>query len=107
GAGLDQITLALWRGTTGKDTNSISADPLYTSSTNLLPVSGSPLTQAGVSGTGITTDILGNARGNPPTIAAYEIAPPAVTHTPSPTPTATNTPCPFGNYASTQTTGAI
>ena len=31
----EQLTLAAWRTTTGKDANSVSADPLFVSSSNL------------------------------------------------------------------------
>ena len=70
----DRATLASWQSATTQDANSISADPLFNSSTNLSPNPGSPVLAAGVTGTGITTDILGTSRGTPPSIGAYEAA---------------------------------
>ncbi len=68
----DQLTLAAWRTATGKDANSISADPLYTSSTVLLPTLGSPLSYAGTP-VPVTVDITGAPRSATlPTIGAYE-----------------------------------
>ena len=67
-----RTTLAAWRTETGKDTNSISADPLFNTTTNLQPQIGSPVLAAGQSIAGITSDILGVLRGSPPTIGAYE-----------------------------------
>ncbi|HMC99073.1 MAG TPA: hypothetical protein VKH37_02940, partial [Ferruginibacter sp.] len=84
--GANQTTIANWRTASGQDVNSISADPLYNNSTNLQPQTGSPLVNAGVTGTGVTIDYLGIARGATPTIGAYEQAldgaPPVITYTP-------------------------
>lgn len=66
------LTLADWRTATSQDLNSISADPLFVSNTDLRPYSGSPVLGAGVQIAGITTDFLGVTRGNPPSIGAYE-----------------------------------
>src|SRR5207249_11170588 len=75
-AGTDRTSLAAWQTETGKDTpNSISADPLFTSASNLRPQAASPLIGAGQTIGGITTDIDGNTRQSPPTIGAYEAVP--------------------------------
>jgi hypothetical protein len=65
-------TLAEWQTASSVDANSISADPMFVSGTDLRPIVGSPLIGAGLTIAGITTDILGDTRGEPPTIAAYE-----------------------------------
>ena len=71
----DRPNLAAWQNETGKDTpNSFSADPLFVSASFLRPQVGSPLLGAGQSIAGITTDIVGDPRGNPPTVGAYELA---------------------------------
>ena len=78
-------TLNAWKSVTGKEANSKSADPLYTSTTNLRPSLGSPLLAGGTVISGITTDMLGITRGTPPSIGAYEqgvdAAGPAITYT--------------------------
>ena len=53
-------------------TANIGADPLFVSSTNLHVQAGSPVVGAGVAVPGLTTDITGAMRANPPTIGAYE-----------------------------------
>jgi len=70
------LDLAAWKTATGQDVNSISGNPLYTSTTNLLPLSGSPAVGAATPLTGIVDiDILGNARSlTTPTLGAYELA---------------------------------
>ena len=70
-----------WQTVTGGDTHSISADPLYTSSGNLLPTTGSPLIGVATPLPGIVeTDILNNPRNAlNPTMGAYELAPPVTT----------------------------
>ena len=69
-----RTNLAAWKTATGKDISSISADPLFTSSSNLLPLPGSPAIGAGASVIGITTDIVGATRSiTAPTIGAYEV----------------------------------
>lgn len=65
-------TIAQWKTATGQDANSISADPLYSSATNLVLQSGSPALNTGTPITGITTDINGAIRGNPPAMGAFE-----------------------------------
>ena len=70
----DRPSFTAWRNETGKDASSISVDPLFASGTNLRPQLGSPLLGAGQTIAGITTDIVGDTRGDPPTIGAYENA---------------------------------
>ncbi len=79
-AGTDYANLNEWK-TPSRDNNSISADPLFTSTTYLLPLAGSPLIDKAQTIAGYTTDILGITRNaSTPTIGAYEIAPPACTN---------------------------
>jgi hypothetical protein len=68
----DQTTLAAWQSVTLQDSNSISLNPEFMSNLDYRPQSTSPLLDAGVTIPGITTDILGDLRGEPPTIGAYE-----------------------------------
>ena len=68
----DVLTLADWQTATSQDANSISADPIFVSNLDYRPQSVSPLLGSGVPVAGITTDILGDPRGTPPTIGAYE-----------------------------------
>lgn len=71
--GIDYATLTDWQTATGKDANSISADPMFTSSANLFPQNYA--LNAGTPVTGITTDITGITRDAvAPTIGAYEIS---------------------------------
>ena len=72
--GGDQTNLAAWQAATGQDANSIAADPLFVSSTDLRPFVSSPVLGAGVTIAGITSDFLGVTRGTPPTVGAYENA---------------------------------
>lgn len=68
-----QTTLTALNTASGnKMPNLISADPLYTSSQNLLAASPS-LSGAGTPIALVTTDILNAARSNPPTIGANEV----------------------------------
>ena len=70
--GTDRSTLALWQSATGKDTNSISADPQFASTTNLHISRTSPGTPSPVENfTGatigsVTTDFDNDTRANPP-----------------------------------------
>ncbi|HAY34950.1 MAG TPA: hypothetical protein PK536_05630 [Ignavibacteria bacterium] len=71
----DKIDLADWQTASGKDSNSISADPLFISSVNLHIDTAvySPVNAAGIPITGITYDIDGNARSlTAPDIGADE-----------------------------------
>lgn len=70
-------TLADWQAATGQDANSKAVDPLFVSATNLHLQAGSPLIDAAVAGTGITTDIDGETRGALPDIGADEVSAPA------------------------------
>ncbi|TVQ79988.1 MAG: T9SS C-terminal target domain-containing protein [Flavobacteriales bacterium] len=58
----------------GNDANSVSADPLYVASNNLIPLNGA-LDGAGVAFPTVTTDITGATRATPPDIGAYEFVP--------------------------------
>lgn len=62
--GTDILTLADWRTATGRDSNSVSADPMFVSPTNLHIISYLPnvLDSAGTPIAGITTDIDGDVR---------------------------------------------
>lgn len=83
----NQATLANLQTATGKDANSISADPLFNNpASNLQPQIGSPLVGAGIP-VSVLIDILGVTRsGSTPTIGAYEnvidTAGPVITYTP-------------------------
>ena len=85
--GADVTTLADWRTATTQDANSISADPLFVSPTNLHIQTGiaGPVDSAGIPIAGITDDIDGEARhATFPDIGADEftltiVAPPSIT----------------------------
>jgi hypothetical protein len=64
--------LATWQTLTSQEANSISNDPIFVSNLDYRPQSVSPLLAAGLTISGITTDILGALRGTPPTIGAFE-----------------------------------
>jgi hypothetical protein len=70
----DYATMPAWRTASGRDANSISADPQYVGNTDLhvrLDVS-SPLNNAGTTISGITTDYDGDLRMAVPDIGADE-----------------------------------
>jgi hypothetical protein len=71
-------TLADWQAASGKDVHSISADPLYTSATNLMPTNYA-IGKKGTQVTGVTTDFAQVIRTNPPDIGAYEFGVAATT----------------------------
>jgi CSLREA domain-containing protein len=73
----DRATLLAWQTATLKDLNSKSADPLFTSATDLHITSGSsPASNAGTPIAGITTDIDGETRSAlTPDIGADEFTP--------------------------------
>lgn len=74
---LNRVTLLNWQVATGKDANSISVDPQFTSVTNLIPLNTALI--AGTPIAGYTTDFVGTLRGTPPTMGAYEmVLPPKV-----------------------------
>jgi trimeric autotransporter adhesin len=65
--------LTAWRTATNQDFNSISQNPVFVSEINdFRPQHVSPLLNAGVTLSDVTTDILGITRGLPPTLGAYE-----------------------------------
>ncbi len=70
--GANQADLTAWQTATTQDANSISANPLFTTATNLAPQAGSPLLFAGTNIPAVTEDFNGYGRNNPPTIGAYE-----------------------------------
>jgi hypothetical protein len=81
---LDQSTLVAWQLATGQDTNSVSADPLFTNPTGAtgsidFHVAASAINNAGLTVAGITTDYDGLTRTNPPDIGAYEFSLPTIT----------------------------
>lgn len=67
-----QANLATLNATISGGANSISSDPLYNSTTNLQPSTGSPVLAAGITIGGVSTDIQGVTRGGSPSIGAYE-----------------------------------
>jgi hypothetical protein len=70
-------TLADWQTATGQDANSLNADPLLATNTNLQPLPGSPVLGAGTAIAGIDVDILDVDRDDTtPSIGAYENAAP-------------------------------
>ncbi len=76
GTGTDRADLAAWQAATGKDANSISADPLFTSTTDLHLLTGSPAINAGTN-VGVTIDIDGQARDAMPDMGADEFGSPS------------------------------
>ncbi|MGA9997225.1 MAG: hypothetical protein WBP93_17535 [Pyrinomonadaceae bacterium] len=70
--GVDHTTLTAWRSSTQNDVNSLSVDPQFISASNLDLPGASPMVGAGQTIAGVTFDILGRGRANPPTIGAYE-----------------------------------
>ena len=68
----DKLTLADWQTATSQDANSLSEDPLFTSTANLLPTNAA--LNIGTPVAGITEDIMGLTRNIlTPTLGAYEI----------------------------------
>ncbi|MCX6249352.1 MAG: hypothetical protein NTX61_01230 [Bacteroidetes bacterium] len=87
--GVADFTLADWQDDTGQDPHSISADPLFISSTDLRLNFGSPAVRTAIPIPGYTTDFLGNTRsGTTPTPGAYEnavdVSGPVISYTPVP-----------------------
>ncbi|MFL6529342.1 MAG: beta strand repeat-containing protein, partial [Chthoniobacterales bacterium] len=72
----NSATLANWQAATGKETNSISADPLFSASTNLHINCGSPVIALGVPIGGLTTDFDGQTRDAVPEMGADELVAP-------------------------------
>ncbi|MDO7845441.1 T9SS type A sorting domain-containing protein [Hymenobacter sp. M29] len=80
--GADAATLAALQTATGKDANSISTDPIFTSATNLLPIS--PAVASAGTPLPITIDFAGNTRSTTaPSLGAYQFVPQAVDVAPS------------------------
>lgn len=76
--GSARTSLSAWQTATGRDANSLFADPLYTSATDLHLQAGTPAKNAGTPIAGVTVDFDGNPRSaNRPEIGADEIAPEA------------------------------
>jgi hypothetical protein len=71
-AGTDYANLAAWRAAVAQDANSIEADPLFTSDTDLHISGASPAWHAGVTIPGISIDIDGETRAATPSIGADE-----------------------------------
>ena len=67
---VNYVTLPEWRAYTGKESNSINADPMFVSETDLHP------TNPALNNVGtylVPQDLAGVARNNPPDVGAYEI----------------------------------
>ena len=72
-AGTDITTMAGIRAFSGMDASSISSNPLYNASNNLIPAINSPLLAAGTYISSVLTDYTGTSRStSTPTIGAYE-----------------------------------
>jgi hypothetical protein len=69
-------TLPSWQTGTGLDPNSISANPLYVSSTNLMLQNASPAIGMANPLPQVTQDYSGNPRGSVTTMGAYELVSP-------------------------------
>ena len=73
----NRTTLADWQAAISGDANSISVDPLFTGTPDLMP-SNPAMNNLGTTVPGITTDILGAARNaTNPDMGAYEFNPPS------------------------------
>lgn len=70
---IDYPTLASWQDYTGMEANSITVNPQFTSSTNLIPTS-TFMSNEGVYIPSVPTDYTGKYRSNPCDIGAYEFA---------------------------------
>ncbi len=71
--GAARSTLAAWQGQTGKDMNSIAADPAFISATDLRIGQASPAINAGTPIASVPTDFVGVTRSaTTPTLGAYE-----------------------------------
>ena len=82
----DITTLAALKTATGKDANSLFADPIFTDSVHTSPAAGSPALAAGTPISGVTTDVIGMTRSTTsPSIGAYEAFLPCTTPAAQPT----------------------
>ena len=71
----DRTTLEQWQTATGEDDNSLAVDPLFRSSSQPQPVTGSPVLDEATPLATVTTDYIGVARdATTPTMGAYEEA---------------------------------
>ncbi len=78
GAGTDYPNLAGWQAAVADDASSFEADPLYTSTSDLHLLAGSPALLAGTPVAGVTVDFDAETRsGIAPTVGADEVAVPA------------------------------
>lgn len=69
----DKSNLSDWQSASGQDVHSLAADINYRAPDNLQPIVGSPVLNAGIPITGITTDFTGLARDAVhPSMGAYE-----------------------------------
>jgi len=73
GAGTDYPNLVSWRAFTGTDANSIEADPVFASVSDLHITNSSPAFHTGVAIPGISIDIDAEARAVTPCIGADEV----------------------------------
>jgi hypothetical protein len=71
--GIDCPTLAAWQAASGKDLNSKNVDPVFTSTTNLVPTT-TLMPHAGIYFPAYPTDYANVIRTNPPDIGAYEFS---------------------------------
>ena len=71
--GQDIFTLTDWQAATGQDTNSVDADPMFVSASDLHPQAVA-VNNTGIMIPEVTTDIDGVLRTNPPDMGAYEFA---------------------------------
>lgn len=69
--GTDVTTLATWQSLSGKDANSVSADPLFTAADNQKPAN-YDISKKGNAVADVTTDFAQVIRTSPPDIGAYE-----------------------------------
>jgi len=70
----DKADIVAWKTASLQDANSISSDPLFTSSTNLIPQGTSPVLGLGIPVSGITTDNIETTRSaTSPSLGAYEV----------------------------------
>ena len=75
GTAHDYSNITTWRTASVQDAKSISADPQFTSSTNLLPLTTSPVNAIGIPLVPVTTDITGAARHLiATTLGVYELS---------------------------------
>src|SRR5439155_276934 len=106
GGGSDVTTFAAWQSETQGDQNSLNANPQFLSSNDLRLSPGSPAAGAGQTIPGITIDLPGNPRCNPPSQGAYEVPCGGVSPTPTSTPTPTPTSTPMATATATVTATA-